>query len=53
LDNKIENLFQEKKIYLRPLPKPSPREGGALCLKFSNFPLLSWEKGERGMRSIQ
>jgi len=29
-----------------------PQVGGAKSLYYKSFPLLSWEKGVRGMRSI-
>ncbi len=31
-------------------PQPLPQEGGAKSLYSKPFPLLSWEKGVRGMR---
>ena len=31
-------------------PQPLPQEGGAKSLYYKPFPLLSWEKGVRGMR---
>jgi hypothetical protein len=34
-----------------PLPNPSPRWEG-LSYEFKFIPLLSWEKGDRGMRQI-
>ena len=33
-------------------PQPLPQEGGANTFIMRAFPLLSWKKGARGMRSI-
>jgi hypothetical protein len=33
-----------------PLPNPSPKREGLIQYISFNYPLLSWEKGARGMR---